>query len=251
MVATHVAENVHALAIPADFQRATRESATQCAQAFQLPNIRQIVGKSTVDVFDWDLAWATFNELNYEPRPICQSYAVYTPRLMRLNSEFYRTNAPEYVLFQINPFPRHFPPADDALVLVHLTRSYSPCASEGPFALLKKNGPVDFQLALIASGHLTANQPLEIPAKDECLWCEIIIPRSLFRRLFYSEPITGLTVYRGEEEQHCEAPLSLLAEGFLLKPMIINTEDIYQTNSPPKAISFSDPVNYKIYRLAR
>jgi hypothetical protein len=251
MVASHVVENVHALAIPADFQRVTRESASQLAQAFQLPNIRQVVGNASVDVFDWDCAWATFNELNYKPRPICQSYAVYTPRLKQLNSEFYRTNPPEYVLFQINKAPGHFPPSDDTLVLRQLAMNYKPCAAEGPFVLLKTNAPGDIRIDLITSGRAAANEPISIPQGKECLWAEITPPRHFLRRLFYSEPLAQIKVFRGEEEHLFEAPLSLLAQGFLLNPMIVNTEDIYQTNSPPKAISFSDPVNYKIYRLAR
>jgi hypothetical protein len=62
--------------------------------------IKTAIGQSSVDVMPWESSIAVLNELNYQPRPIPQSYSAYTPWLDNLNARFLAsTNAPAYILY--------------------------------------------------------------------------------------------------------------------------------------------------------
>jgi hypothetical protein len=62
--------------------------------------IRSTIGQSSVDVMPWESSLAVLNGLNYQPRPISQSYSAYTPWLDNLNVRFLTsTNAPDFILY--------------------------------------------------------------------------------------------------------------------------------------------------------
>lgn len=62
--------------------------------------IRFIIGHSSVDVMPWESSLAVLNGLNYQARPVPQSYSVYTPLLDDLNARFLAsTNAPALILY--------------------------------------------------------------------------------------------------------------------------------------------------------
>jgi hypothetical protein len=83
----------------------------------ELPKLRQLIGTNAVDVFGSRQAYAIFNGLNYRPRPLPQSYACGSAALMRLNEQFYLSEAaPVYVLFELGSSDRKFPSMQDAWV---------------------------------------------------------------------------------------------------------------------------------------
>jgi hypothetical protein len=255
LLVERVVENVRSRAMPDDFRQITKQRVEHERQKAQLPAIRQTVGEATVDVFGWDLAYATFNDLNYNPRPCSQSYAAFTPRLITLNSEFYRTNAPDFVLFHMNrltPLDQHFPPSEDPIVLRDLALDYEPVLTEGSLVLLKRARVGDFRLELLAAGRLEANQIHQIPGSGEALWCQVSCRRHPLQRFFYSEPFLEVKVWRDGEEISYDAALPMVAAGFLLNPLLLTTDDIYQTNRArisQQGISFSEPVGYRIFRI--
>ena len=58
------------------------------------------IGDSTIDILPWNIAYAYFNKLNYEPRPVPQSYLAYTSYLDNLNRDKYLSgSAPEKLIF--------------------------------------------------------------------------------------------------------------------------------------------------------
>jgi len=55
------------------------------------PEIKGMIGNSTVDVFPWDYSYIPVNDLNWQPRPVLQSYASYTPWLDEENAKHFRS----------------------------------------------------------------------------------------------------------------------------------------------------------------
>src|SRR5262249_18342587 len=67
----------------------------------QLPDsILRLIGKSTVDVYPWNYAIVARNHLNWQPRPVLDSYASYTSWLDGLNSKHFENaeTAPRFVI---------------------------------------------------------------------------------------------------------------------------------------------------------
>src|SRR5207302_10303487 len=142
-----------ALFCPKEYERQMRERLDSARQETCLPRERKIVGQSTVDVFGQEQFYAVFNGLNYHPRPVFQSYMAYNRTLARLNEDFYlSTLAPEFVLFELNPIDRKFPPLEDSQVLLHLLINYQLAESEGPFLLLRSNATTPPELTLLREG---------------------------------------------------------------------------------------------------
>lgn len=66
------------------------------------PEIRKRIGNKTVDVYPWDYSYIAANDLNWQPRPLLQSYASYTRWLDNLNvKHFSSSTAPEFLLWEL------------------------------------------------------------------------------------------------------------------------------------------------------
>lgn len=71
---------------------------TPASQLLSQPT-RNLIGSAGIDAVPWDAAVIYYNGLNYQPRPIIQSYSAYTKELIEINERAYRSAlAPEFVL---------------------------------------------------------------------------------------------------------------------------------------------------------
>ena len=69
------------------------------------PRIRALIGHETVDVMNNDLSVIYFNQLNYNPRPVVQTYAAHSALLAHVNGLKYRSvTGPSYVLYKLDEF---------------------------------------------------------------------------------------------------------------------------------------------------
>lgn len=77
----------------------------------QLPNdLLTKVGNASIDIVPHQVSHIYFNKLNYNPRPIIQSYQANSDWLMKKNGEKYLSKtAPEFVLFRTEAFREQNP----------------------------------------------------------------------------------------------------------------------------------------------
>jgi hypothetical protein len=202
----------------------------------ELPRIRQIVGHSPVDVFGQDQSYAVFNDLNYRPRPIFQSYMAYNTPLVRLNEQFYFSKAaPEYVLFRLTPVDRRYAPLEDAAVLRDLLINYEPIEGENQFLLLKlkgNSGQSVPKLTLLREGTVYPSEPISLNEfGDADLWVQIDVKPTILgraRQFLYKPPIVRLAMWHKSSKEGASwfrAPVPMLAAGFVANPMLANNED--------------------------
>ena len=203
--------------------------------AAQLPKLREAIGSSSVDVFGYNQAYAILNHLNFRPRPVFQSYAAYTGRLMRLNEQFYSSRvAPDFVLFQLTPVFQRFPTLEDALVLRRLLLDYQPIDSEGSFILLKARDQTPPQLKLLREGTLRPGELLSMRDwLNSDVWISIQIEPTflgLIRSFLYKTPRVdlGVWIFDGGKLKMAKftAPPSMLAVGFLGNPLVLENRDV-------------------------
>lgn len=73
---------------------------------FKLPqNILDKIGREKIDFITDELDYIFNNELNYQPRPLLQTYATSSSRLNKLNLAFYQSeNSPQKILLRLNDF---------------------------------------------------------------------------------------------------------------------------------------------------
>lgn len=211
-----------------DLQEAERE-------ANQLPRLREKIGRASVDVFGCNQAYALFNNLNYRPRPVFQSYAAYSAPLMDLNQQFYFSSAaPETVLFRLLPIDQRLPALEDAFLFRDLLINYRPLDLEGPFLLLqakpRSSAP---NLTLLKAGVLHPNEKLGLQDYGKAnLWLELKLEPNLLgsaRTFLYHPPEVALDAWResaAAQMASFRAPAPMLAAGFLASPLLLDNRDV-------------------------
>lgn len=95
-------------------------------ERFSLPSeVRETIGTKLVDIIPWTINYLYYNNLNYNPRPIIQSYSAYTPYLMNLNRQKYDSDsAPDFVLFSHTSIDFRYPLFDDQEAKLSLIQNY-------------------------------------------------------------------------------------------------------------------------------
>jgi hypothetical protein len=226
--------NLSALLRPGEFQRQMLEAQkTQLAET-ELPRIRKLVGRAPVDVFGQDQLYALFNDLNYRPRPIFQSYMAYNTVLARMNEQFYFSKAgPEYVLFRLTPVDRRYGPLEDGPVLRDLLMNYEPIEGENQSLLLKQKVARSFpKLSLWREGTVHPGEPILLNESGQTdLWMQVTVNPTLLgraRRFFFKPPNMRLAMWHKSSKEGASwfrAPPTMLAAGFVASPMLANTDD--------------------------
>ncbi len=219
---------------PAEYRRRMNDSLAPTRVEARLPALRDRIGQASVDVFGEQQFYALYNDLNYRPRPVFQSYAACNRHLMRLNEQFYLSPAaPEYVLFALGAIDRRFPPLADAMVLRHLLINFEPVADEAGLLLLKSEAAEPPQLTLLREGAVRPGDPIVLQEfGDTSLWLEITLEPTLFGRLrefFYHPSTVRLAAWREpgiELLTRRRAPAPMLAAGFLASPLLLDNEDV-------------------------
>lgn len=66
-------------------------------------NVLQLIGRHSVDIYPWETIYVAANNLNWQPRPVFQSYVAYTPWLDKKNAAFFKSlQSPEFVIWDIS-----------------------------------------------------------------------------------------------------------------------------------------------------
>jgi hypothetical protein len=257
---------------PANYVRERTTAYGEEQSGAQLPKCRDLIGRGTADVFGYRQMFAVYNELNYRPRPVFQSYSVYNRPLMELNGEFYdSSNAPEYVLFSLAAIDARFPPLEDAFVLRNLLLNYQSVAAEGDFLLMHRTQTGAARLTLVREGDVSPDGVITLGEfGDANLWMEINLQPTWLgdlRRVFYKPAEAKLGVWSGPPNEPGKAflaPACMLSAGFLASPLVLDNHDVanlYDGKAPirPTAIAvrfLPSPVDfwqakmhYRIYRI--
>ncbi len=74
------------------------------AEKYLLPDgIRKQIGNASVDIYPWNYFIIAINNLNWQPRPVIQSYAAYSSWLDKQNSQHFNSEkAPEFLIWELN-----------------------------------------------------------------------------------------------------------------------------------------------------
>jgi len=152
---------------------------------FALPRIRGIVGERGIEAFTVGHAVLFLNDLRWQPRPVFQSFSVFTPRSALANAEFLGgESAPDFVLLSAGTIDRRLPSSEDPLTFQMLLRDFRLREHENRLLLLERSGRSGVpQRASRPLAELGWNERLELPPGDEPLVLQAEIRTSLLGRL--------------------------------------------------------------------
>jgi hypothetical protein len=186
--------------------------------------------QGTVDAYPCNAAVAIAYGLDYQPRPIMQSYVAYTPELAQLNADhLHGPNAPDNILFVVLNDPywlRHVPSSDDSLSWPLLLSQYDVTNKAGGFLILHKAAhPRGYELVPISQLATGFGATVSVPAPmDGPVWVRITIHASgagKLLSLLYKDPELNMTLLTRDGREHWFRLVPGEAEaGFLLSPLI-------------------------------
>ena len=212
------------------FRRSYDDRLREQKQQYDLPRVRDAVRGATVDVLGFEQAIALYNGLNYRPRPVIQSYKVYTPRLSRLNSAFYLSpRAPEFALLKIETIDNRLPALDDSELLNVFVHYYQYVLSEKGYQLWRRRTEVPDPATLAPRRLRTATVAVNAPYALEDLagrpvWATIDLPSSFLgavRGFLYKPPFVRLAIEETDgRRSEFNLPLRQGRTGFILSPLI-------------------------------
>jgi hypothetical protein len=175
--------------------------------------------------------------LRYTPRPMIESINAQTERLAEANAAFFRSErAPEHVLFEVAWYPMppfdRFPAINDGPSWFELLSRYD-LSHNGQELLVfsKRSIPRPLQQLPLTVQKARWNQEITLPRQsNSLLWAQVRFGDTAIGRFveaIYKRPCVFITVQTsiGREFRHSLVP-RMAAAGFLLSPLVAETEDM-------------------------
>jgi hypothetical protein len=185
----------------------------------------------SADVYPLSQTLALPLGLTCRPRPVFQSYNVYTAKLAELNAAHLRSDgAADHILFDIWTIDGRFAPQDDGLSWPELLTRYDITGATDRYILMNKAvTPRQYELTPIGESVVKFNEGIAIPSvSDGPIWVRIDIRRTLYGNIIamlYRPTRVSLTVFTRSGRAYSGRLLTPLARaGFLLSPLVENRQ---------------------------
>jgi hypothetical protein len=203
-------------------------------KAWALPAVQARVGRDSLDTMTIDQGVVLLNGFNWHPRPIFQSYSAYTPKLARLNGEFFRReDGPRFVLMRWASIDLRFPADDDGPALIEVLRRYRPALWEQDYVLLQRLPPAEVRSgpgSTIVHRRLRFDERLRVSLdpKDLCTLSVSAKPTLVgkLRRLLFRSPKLIFLVEQPRERKRYELVPELASVPFVLSPLFEGNFDV-------------------------
>jgi len=196
----------------------------------ELPDTKLLVGDASVDVLGYEQAIALYNDFNYQPRPIFQSYSAYTPKLAAMNADYIAgENGPEFLLLKLQTIDDRPLLADDSHVLNLFPHYYAYRLTEKDFHVFARRPEVPSPESLAPRLLRTTNAPIGEPISlaefgVTHLWIEVDLPFNLLGRamkFLYKPPLIFLRVVDMDgKEIVYRIPRPIGLSGFQINPLV-------------------------------
>jgi hypothetical protein len=193
----------------------------------------------TTDIYPFDQAALIASGNNWLPRPIPQSYSVYTPALARINEAHLRgSTAPDNVVFRIETIDQRFPSLEDGLSWPSLFSHYAISAVDKNFAYLKKRpAPLPTTKTVAMQGTYRLGNQVALPQGDHIFFAEIDVSPSVLGQiakiLYKPTPLTiTANLADGQSKTYRFIP-SMARAGFVISPLIKTTTDFVHLATGP------------------
>ncbi|MFZ4546437.1 MAG: hypothetical protein ACOYN4_03340 [Bacteroidales bacterium] len=209
--------------------------------------ILKLIGQHTVDIYPWDYTYIAANNLNWQPRPVLQSYASYTQYLDQLNARHFESEkAPAFLIWELRKITHDIHGGtlesidgryllnDEPDALISLLRNYSLVATQnGTFPVLiyqKRAQALKSENKVLNRATVGWNTWIDVPEnQDEILRAGVEMKRSNLGKLksfFYKdEAVFAYYLLKNGDIRTYRIVPKNAAYGLWVKPLIMNPED--------------------------
>jgi hypothetical protein len=203
----------------------------------------------TADIYPSEQTALLASGFSWNPRPVIQSYAAYTPVLARLNEQHLRgAHAPDNILFTVQAIDARLPALDDGISWPALLDNYHLIKYEKNIAYLRKNKDIIFASKFMAlqTGHYGTNTEIALPLSAKHIFIELDIQPTFFGKLvniLYKPPQLSIQIKLVDDSVRSYRILSkIMRDGFFISPLVENTADFVSFIESSKTGQLGKPV---------
>lgn len=198
-----------------------------------LQNQTQIpVLNGTTDVYSYDQSYLLACGMNWLPRPIFQSYTVFTSNMAEKNKvHLLSKNSPDNIIFKMQPIDDRLPSLDDGASWPALISNYHPVQLAGDFLILKKNSinVINSTMPVLQRERHFFGEPVTVPDSKYPLFVELDIKPTLLGHLaitlFKPDQLEATIELKNGTTRQYRIIANMAHSGFLLSPFIEETAE--------------------------
>ena len=174
------------------------------------PEMLEIIQDSTVDLLGFETCYMYYNDLNYTPRPVFQSYSAFSPELIQQNVDFFNgEKAPEYIIYHFGTIDgrNHFweEPKSFIPILSHYTVRGSMQQNNeiGPLMLFDKRDTIlSVESRELPDAVAKLNEDFTVPVSDQILYMSMEYEYTLLgriRRFLFQPDVVRMKIWEENE----------------------------------------------------
>ena len=188
--------------------------------------------QGSVDIYPTDQSAILASGNRWNPRPMFQSYSAYVPSLLEINARHLRgDDAPDNVLFSIQPIDERLPSLEDGLSWAALLDNYTLTGFGKDLASLRRNPSIRSagKFTAVDDAACQTGKPVAIPQSDSPLFARIDLRPTLLGKIVgaaFKYPKLAITVKLANGSARTyRVVANMMRTDFLLSPLVENTAD--------------------------
>ncbi len=253
VVAKNIASNLLYSLAPIEYiNDVSADIQSKCTYSQEEKNLRRLPDKlldtlknQSVDLIPCEISYIFINNLNYNPRPICQSYVAYNEYLDTKNYDKYKSaSAPDFVLFSMLTLDMRQPFWDESITKRALIENYEIVDTFSLKAIGEKywlnfedkailfgKKKREIKYKQIATGKIRIGEDFMInkTPNPQYLYAELNYSTlGKLQKIAYLPPYILVTItYADSTEQTVTAIAPILKTGVLINKKVTNTNEAY------------------------
>lgn len=212
-------------------QSLTKEYKDRIGQLNKIGGIPKLEG--TADIYSYDQAYLLASGNTWSPRPILQSYSVYTPKLAEINKlHLLASNRPDNIIFSIQSIDNRLPSLEDGASWPVLLSNYAPSSYSGDYLYLKHREtdiPSNVPPKSIGGGIYSLGEQINLPDSAGPIFAKLNIRRSLagsiMNTLFKPSQLQMKLTMQNGATRNYRIISGMTESGFIISPLIESTEE--------------------------
>ena len=210
---------------PQTWRRMEMETSRNLRAGWLPAPFHHAVGNGTVDAVPWNIAAVRANGWRWQPRPVFQSYAAFTPTLDSLNADHIRSSrAADFALVNWETIDFRHPFFEDPLSWrARLDHYVSDYMESGDLLMRRRASPLTHTAEQMTAGTLRWNQEAAVPSDRDwvILYAEVrpTLLGKLRKLVFRLDPVWLRVTFQSGYTQRWRVIRPNLQSGFLMNPL--------------------------------
>jgi len=211
--------------------------------------------KGTTDIYSFGQIYLIAAGFTWSPRPIFQSYSVFTAAMAEKNKAYLDIVKPENIIFSLEPLDGRLPALEDGASWPVLMQNYDLSGFKNNFLFLKRNTThTNIAPTLLRTETHRLGEAVNVPDLAKNIYMTLDLKPTLWgslAMLFYKPTELEITLHlKNGQEKKYRMIANMAKSEFLLSPLIESTSDFAELYGQHKGIDAKQVTAFAISPLS-